>query len=546
MNGLDGENGLPVDADVVFVGAGHNALVAAAYLVAAGRSVCLLERMPHPGGWVQTAELGAPGFRHDLYSSLHPAFVGGQSWAELAPDLSRHGLEYVTAPLATASSFPDGRSAVAPVDAEAFAVELERLGETGGWNALFAQAGPHLPALLALLDDGLDGPQAQATLVGLLRDGRDGALPFGRLLAGTAVDLVRSHFHSEELRLLAAPWPLHLGAGPEDPASALWAMFALAALAGGNPTPVGGSGRLTDALVGLVTERGGDVHTNVEVDEIVVRDGRAAGVRTVAGHTVDANEAVIASMTPDQLYGRLLRSVPGVPDGVRKQAAGYRYKRGCFQINLALSARPRFQDSRLDAGGGLNLGRGLDALVTSVRQAEAGFLPEHPTIAWHEPTAVDPTRAPAGRAVVRLQVLDVPHTPRGDAAGTSHGTNGWDPASAEAFADRVVAEAELHAPGLEGLVIERHLTTPADLAKASRNAGPGDHAAGENSLVQAFTERPIAAHTGGYRTAVPGAWLIGAATWPGPGVNGASGRAVARALIGAGRRTPRATVQLSH
>ena len=59
----------------MFVGAGHNALVAAAYLVGAGRSVCLLERMPDPGGWVQTAELGAPGFHHDRYSALHPAFL---------------------------------------------------------------------------------------------------------------------------------------------------------------------------------------------------------------------------------------------------------------------------------------------------------------------------------------------------------------------------------------------------------------------------------------------------------------------------------------
>jgi phytoene dehydrogenase-like protein len=51
--------------------------------------------------------------------------------------------------------------------------------------------------------------------------------------------------------------------------------------------------------------------------------------------------------------------------------------------------------------------------------------------------------------------------------------------------------------------------------------------------VQAFTERPIPAHSGGHRTAVPAAWLIGAASWPGPGVSGASGHAVARALIDA-------------
>jgi len=524
---------LPQQADVVCVGAGHNALVAAAYLLDAGRSVCLLEQMAQPGGWVQTAELGAPGFHHDRWSALHPFFVGGPAWAELRPDLSRHGLKYVTAPLAMASSLPDGRSAVASVDPEAFAEERERLGETAGWNALFAAAGPYVQTLLGLLGDGLDSPSVEATLAGLLRDSRDSALPFSQLLGGTAVDLVYRYFNSEELRSLAAPWPLHIGAGPEAPGSALWAVLALAALAAGVPTPVGGSGRLTDALVGLVTERGGDLLCGVDVDEILVRDGRATGVRTTAGLTVDAREAVIVSSTPDRLYRRLLRNMAGVPSGVRAQAATYRYRRGCLQMNLALSARPRFRDSRLDAGGALNLGRGVDALVTSVRQAEAGLLPEHPSISWHEPTAVDPTRAPEGRAIARLQVLDVPHTPSGDAARTRYGTDGWDPATTEAFADRILAEAELHIPGLIGLLLERHLTTPADLANSNPNAGPGDHAAGDNSLVQAFTQRPIPAHSGGHRTVVARLWLIGAATWPGAAVSGASGRAVARALIGA-------------
>ena len=531
-------NDLPRHADVVFIGAGHNALVAAAYLLEAGRSVVLLDQMQQPGGWIRTAELGASGFHHDLWSALHPAFVGGPAWAELGPDLKRHGLDYLTAPLATASSLPGGRTAVLPVDPQELAAELGRLGETAGWGGLFAAAGPQFPALLELLGGGLDDPEAQAGLARLLAGSRDSAVPFGQLLSGSAADLVRAHFATEEFRFLAAPWPLHLGIGPEDPAGALWTVFALGAMAGGNPTPAGGSGRLADALAALVAERGGEVRCGVDVDEILLADGRATGVRTTAGATVTAGQAVIASVTPDRLYGRLLRNAAGVPDGIRAQAAGYRYKRGCFQLNLALSARPRFTDPRLDAGGAINLGHGLDELVASVRQAEAGLLPGHPSISWHEPTAVDATRAPAGKAVVRLQVLDAPLRPSGDAAGTLPGVRDWSAATAEAFADRVLAEAERHAPGLTGLVLERHITTPADLAKASPNAGPGDHAAGENSLRQGFVQRPIPAHGGGYRTAVPGVWLIGAATWPAPGVSGASGRAVARALTGAGEPEP--------
>lgn len=77
-------NDLPEQADIVFVGAGHNALVAAAYLLDAGRSVVLLEQMDRPGGWVRTEELGAPGFLHDRWSSLHPIFAGGAVWPSSA------------------------------------------------------------------------------------------------------------------------------------------------------------------------------------------------------------------------------------------------------------------------------------------------------------------------------------------------------------------------------------------------------------------------------------------------------------------------------
>src|SRR5262245_32762515 len=116
---------IPMEADVVFVGAGHNALVAAAYLLDAGRSVVLLEQMAQPGGFVRTAELGAPGFHHDRWSAVHPVFVGGPVWAELGPELSRQGLEYVTAPLATASSMRGGRAWLLTVDPDAFATGSE-------------------------------------------------------------------------------------------------------------------------------------------------------------------------------------------------------------------------------------------------------------------------------------------------------------------------------------------------------------------------------------------------------------------------------------
>ena len=134
--------------DVIFIGAGHNALVAAGYLTRAGRPVCLLERSDVPGGWVRSEELTLPGFIHDAYSALHPSFVYGPAFAELGPELAEHGLRYVQGSVATGSSLPDGRSAVISTDPAELATELDRLGDGEAWARLMADLGPHLQSLL--------------------------------------------------------------------------------------------------------------------------------------------------------------------------------------------------------------------------------------------------------------------------------------------------------------------------------------------------------------------------------------------------------------
>jgi phytoene dehydrogenase-like protein len=520
--------------DVVFVGAGHNALIAAIYLLKSGRSVCLLDRAPTAGGWVRSEELTLPGFVHDTFSALHPILVNGPVFAEIGEDLADLGLRYVQGDLSTGASLPDGRTAVIPTGPDALAAELDRLGEAQAWTGLLTDLAPHMESVFPLLGMDLASPEATALLDRLDRTGATSALPFRDLLTGTGWDLTYDRFRTEELRSTFLPWLLHIGLAPHDAGGALWAAIMISVLGAGNPAPVGGSGRLTEALTALVRLLGGEIRTDAEVARVLVGDGGATGVRTGDGETFGARQAVIASTTPDQLYGRLLSEAPGVPAGVRAQAARYRYRRGCFQLNLALSGRPHFTDPRLDMGGAINLGRGVRELVTSVRQAEDGLLPAHPSIAWHEPTAVDAGRAPAGGAVVRLQILDAPLHPRGDAAGLIEADGEWTGPMAQRFADRVIDEAAPHVPGLGELVIARHVLSPGDLAATNPNAGPGDHASGHNALDQAFTQRPIAAHRGGYATTVPNLYLIGAASWPGPGVSGASGRAVARTILAGG------------
>src|SRR4029077_11312712 len=109
--------------------------------------------------------------------------------------------------------------------------------------------------------------------------------------------------------------------------------------------PKGGGARLVDALVRLIEDNGGTCRTGAEVESIVVRNRIAGGVRTAAGDIIAADRAVLANVTPTQLYGPLL----GNPDGpVAEAGRRFRYGRAEMQIHFALSEPPRWDgDERL-------------------------------------------------------------------------------------------------------------------------------------------------------------------------------------------------------
>ena len=97
--------------DAVFVGSGINSLAGGALLAQAGWRVCILERNEWLGGAIRTAEITEPGFRHEVFSSWHPLFVGSAAYAELKQDLDARGVEYLNTEHPTGSLFPDGSSA---------------------------------------------------------------------------------------------------------------------------------------------------------------------------------------------------------------------------------------------------------------------------------------------------------------------------------------------------------------------------------------------------------------------------------------------------
>jgi phytoene dehydrogenase-like protein len=522
--------------DAVFVGAGINSLVAASLLSKAGWNVCVLERSPELGGCIRTStDLTEPGFTHEVLAAWHPLFTGSPAYAELKPELDRRGVEYLNTELPTASTFPDGSTAVLSTSLETNMTELERHapGDGAAWEAMFSGFMANADLSFGVLGTELWSPAGLGLArQALRRFGRRGMLAFAATVLVTGRDWLGETFESEAARGLLAPWVLHTGLGPDQAASGFMTQVIACALQlGGLPVPKGGGVRLVDALAAIVRDAGGELRSNAEVERVLVSGGRATAVRLATGETIPATQAVIASVTPTQLYGRLL-GAGDVNAEVAHAAGRYRYGRGEMQIHIALREKPAwYGDDRLAETAIVHLTPGLDGVSRAVNEAERGFLPAEATIVCGQPCAVDPSRAPDGSWIVWIQLQELPAGRiKGDAAGELDvGDGSWTEKLREAYADRIVARLGRHIRNLERATIARVALSPTDVEALNVNLVGGDIYGGSCGLDQNFLFRPLP-QAPGHQTPVAGLWHIGASTHPGPGLGAGSGYLVYKEL----------------
>jgi len=177
----------------------------------------------------------------------------------------------------------------------------------------------------------------------------------------------------------------------------------------------------------------------------------------------------------------------------------------------------------------VHLAPSLAAMATTYTQALAGLLPAEPALVVGQPTAIDPSRAPAGKHVLWVQVRVLPFHIRGDASGIISGSD-WD-AVKEIYADRVLDLIERYAPGLRASVLARAVLSPLDLERENPNLVGGDSLAGSHHLDQNFFFRPAFGWSR-YRTPIGSLYMVGASTWPGAGTGAGSGFMLAKALAG--------------
>lgn len=516
-------------ADVIIVGSGLNSLVCALLLAKRGIKPLVLERNEQFGGCIHTKEL-FPGYHHELMASWYPLFLGGGAYQRLQTDLASVGVEFLNNGYTTGVLLPSGQSLALKQDIPDAIQRLEQFAPGDG-AVLGAMASEIFEKNAELLFGLLGGSPYQWSTIKLLyqqwrKRGLDDLLQF---VAGALTSFrswSQQNLQHPQTEAMMAPWVLHSGLGPQDAGSALIGKLTFAAVvAGGMPVVKGGGRKLVEGFVQLIRQHGGELIAGVHVDQVLVEKGRAVGVRSGTEQYL-ASKAVVCNVTPNQLYGNLLKETS---TSVQQSAQSYRYGRGAMQIHLALKEKPQWANEEMLQVPLLHLASNLDQVSMSVMEAECGLVPSQSTVAIGQPVAVDASRAPEGGWILWLQIQDMPRVLKGDAAQQIDVTDGWTDHVKEQVADRIVAQLKPHIANLDQAIIGREVLSPADLFRLNVNLQDGDIYSGACSLDQFFWFRPFAkkGSTKGHQTPIRNVYHIGAATHPGPGLGGGSGVLVA-------------------
>ncbi|MFJ3653813.1 phytoene desaturase family protein [Streptomyces nigra] len=512
--------------DAVVIGAGPNGLVAANVLADAGWQVEVLEEQPEPGGAVRHDRGVDPDFVSDVFSSFYPLAAASPILAGLR--LEEHGLRWSHAPSVVAHPLTDGRCALLDRDVEVTAASLEAFapGDGDAWRRLHDIWEKLRPDLLGTLFTPFPPVRAGARLALRLRAA--GGLRMARSLVLPVRRLGEEEFRGEGGRVLLAGNALHADLAPESAGSGGfgWLMTMLGQTYG-FPVPAGGSGALTDALVRRLRSLGGEVRCGQRVERVVVRGGRAVGVRTAAGDTVVARRAVLADLSVPALYGDLVEP-EHLPAQLLDDLRRFQWDFATFKVDWALDGPVPWQAEQAARAGTVHLADGVDELTRFAAQLAMREVPDRPFLLFGQMTTSDPSRSPQGTESA-WAYTHVPHEIRADAADEGV-TGSWNAKEQELMADRMERQVERFAPGFRRRIRARRVLAPPTLEAMDANLVGGAINGGTTAMHQQLLFRPVPG-TGRPETPIPGLFLASSGAHPGGGVHGAPGANAARAAL---------------
>jgi phytoene dehydrogenase-like protein len=279
----------------------------------------------------------------------------------------------------------------------------------------------------------------------------------------------------------------------------------------GWPFPAGGQGEIARALTDIATREGATVRCAAHVEQVLVRGGRAVGVRLRGGEELAARGVVttisarpLASMLPED----------ALPERIVRRLRVWRYAPTAFKLDYALDQAVPWTATAARSAAVVHLAGELDELLEAAQVTLRGEVPARPSLVVGQHTLYDASRAPTGAHTLYCYT----HVPA-DAR-----------CSEQEVAERVEAQLERYAPGFSSLVRARALRGARQTEDENPSLVGGDLSGGSMELDQQLVFRP-APELCRYRTPLPGLYVTGASVHPGGAVHGMGGRSAARALL---------------
>jgi phytoene dehydrogenase-like protein len=506
--------------DIVVVGAGHNGLTAACYLAKAGKKVLILERKAYVGGGVTTRELNTPGFWHDEHSSVHIMIQGNpmirQDELEL---LSKFGLKYHYSEVPYASVYDDGSAIICYQDLDRACESIAQVSPVDAdiYRQLVQKCIEMLPMFLSGF---YSPPLPMGAMVAMLDQSDEGREIFAAMQRST-YQLVNQLFVHDKvkvhiLRVLAENLQL-----PDDLGTGMGLYVFLGIMHSyGVSQPIGGSGKLSEALERCFIHHGGEIRLNAEVSKVLRSGDRATGVQLHDGETILAKEAVIGALHPHIIHHFI--------DGLAPQVVQRAQNASLAPFSLFVSHYDLHQPAEFYAHADVSKGTML-AMISSQQLADLmddfdalkrGKISKRRLIAGGDESLNDPTRVPAGKGMFHGITFAPYHLADG-------GAGRWDDYKQE-FGELSLAAYRKFIKNLTSdNIIARSFYSPVDLERSSPNSMlQGDVHGVAPYFYQSFAHRPTP-DLG--RLSVPGLenmYLVGPFMHPGGGVFGA-GRATA-------------------
>ncbi len=500
------------DYDALVIGAGHNGLVCAAYLAKAGLRTLLVEARSSVGG-TASSETFAGGVVN-ICNCDHITFRTTPVSEELG--LAAHGLQYIDIdPAQHNVAWSGGPRWTVFHDVEQTIDSLAQTypGEVNGYRRYLKAA---IPAVRMVLDNANDPP----SLVGIAkkvvaRRGR-GAATLLRWSRRSAADIMREFFTADALRGPAmVTGPMVWGVTPEFKGTGLGALTYAMRHVGKVGRPVGGSGMVPESLRRAFEAAGGTLLLTTKVAHLTCEGEAIRGMVCTDGTEITAR-IVVSACNPHDTFLTWLKNPPSQARPLVERWKAIRHDDGYESKIDAIVDRPTALLDGQDIGATTVIAPSLADIDRGCQMMASGKVLEQPGMLINSPSALDTTLAPEGRHVFSLEALYTPYAIAGGWAGSTEPRR---------WLDQV---ATVLAPGFIDSLVDWRAVTPEHYEREFHL--PHGHAT-------SFAGGPLAAlrnknpELTRYETPVKGLYLTGAATFPGAGVWGASGRNAALTVL---------------